>query len=168
MKKFLIFLLLIAVVVVIVVALSSSEGDPAMEVKDGTSMQVPAPGHEGVDEMIVNGDNLPPATSPDGMMEDKIHTVTILDSGYEPKELTIKKGDMVIWFNEGSRTNWPASASHPSHTVYPESGGCIGSAFDACKGLLPGEEYSFQFNETGNWGYHNHLGPSKWGRIIVE
>ena len=57
---------------------------------------------------------------------------------------------------------------HPTHAIYPESGGCIGSKFDACKGLKEGESWSFTFNEKGTWNYHDHFDVSKFGKIIVE
>jgi hypothetical protein len=65
---------------------------------------------------------------------------------------------------------WVASAQHPTHTVYPEKtdADCLGSAFDACEGVSPGNSWSFTFNEVGEWGYHNHLRANHWGRVIVE
>ncbi|HLD80304.1 MAG TPA: plastocyanin/azurin family copper-binding protein [Candidatus Nanoarchaeia archaeon] len=96
------------------------------------------------------------------------HTVRITSSGFEPKTLTIKTGTTVTFTNEDSNQHWPASAMHPTHTAYPESGGCIGSKFDACKGLAQGESFSFTFNEIGSWGYHDHLRASMTGKIVVE
>lgn len=95
-------------------------------------------------------------------------TVKITSSGFEPKTLTVKEGTTVTFVNEDSNKHWPASAMHPTHNVYPESGGCIGSKFDACKGLEQGESFSFTFNEKGSWNYHDHLRSSTWGTIIVE
>ena len=98
--------------------------------------------------------------------------VTYTDSGYSPKEITISKGDTVVFKNESSGTLWPASAVHPTHTVYPGSSiqKCGGSdiMFDACRGLDTGEEWSFTFNEAGSWGYHNHRRAFNTGKIIVE
>jgi len=42
------------------------------------------------------------------------------------------------------------------------------NTFDACRNLKKEESYSFIFNEVGSWEYHNHLQPSKSGRIIVS
>ena len=98
---------------------------------------------------------------------EETHTVEMSSRGFSPQTLTIKKGDTVTFVNtEG--THWPASAMHPTHTVYPESGGCIGSKFDACKDLAEGEEWSFVFEQTGTWKYHDHLSASLTGSIIVE
>lgn len=94
--------------------------------------------------------------------------VLYTDSGYSPSSLTVKKGDTVTFKNESAREIWPASAKHPTHEVYPATGGCIGSAFDACRGLKNGEEWSFTFNISGTWNYHDHLNPQHFGSIIVE
>jgi len=121
---------------------------------------VPAPGFEDVDEMIVNGGS--------GLESPTTLTVEITSSGFSPKTLEINSGDTVTWTNMDSRSHWPASAVHPTHTIYPEKGGCIGSKFDACKGLSNRESYSFTFNEKGTWGYHDHLRASLTGTIIVN
>ena len=95
-------------------------------------------------------------------------TVTYTDDGYSPSALEIKTGDTVIFKNESSRAMWTASAMHPSHKEYPATGGCIGSAFDACKGIQPGDSWSFKFDIAGDWKYHDHLNPKNFGAIIVE
>ncbi|MEK9184849.1 MAG: hypothetical protein AAB866_01640 [Patescibacteria group bacterium] len=99
----------------------------------------------------------------------RTYTIEILSSGFSPSTLTINSGDVVTWTNRDSySSHWPASAIHPAHSVYPETGGCIGSKFDACQGLSNGETYSFTFNEKGTWKYHDHLNPSETGTIIVS
>jgi len=117
---------------------------------------MPVIGEEGVNEMMVE------------------HTVVYSDAGYAPKELTVKKGDHVTFRNESVKETWPASAMHPSHTVYPGSSiGKCGTAeedtiFDACRGLKQGEGWSFMFGEQGEWFYHDHLDSSMFGKIIVQ
>jgi plastocyanin len=106
--------------------------------------------------------------------EEMVNVVSYTDSGYSPSTIKIKKGETVTFKNESSRSMWPASAVHPSHRVY--SGTSLeehcpdtsGTAFDACKGYLPGENWSFRFDKVGNWRYHDHLNPSATGTIIVE
>lgn len=94
--------------------------------------------------------------------------VTYSDAGFSPSELTIKVGDTVTWVNNSSDKMWVASAKHPTHTVYPTTGGCIGSTFDACKGDPPGSSWSFKFDVAGTWGYHDHLDASHFGKIVVQ
>lgn len=98
--------------------------------------------------------------------EEKVIIYT--DAGYSPSPLKIKAGETVVFKNESSRAMWPASAMHPTHKDYPTTGGCIGSTFDACKGVQPGESWLFQFDIAGDWNYHNHLNPKDFGAIAVE
>lgn len=119
-------------------------------------------------------ETLPPEPAPvEITVEDKTavppdNTIKITSSGFEPKTLSVKAGTTVTFVNEDSNEHWPASAVHPTHAAYPESGGCIGSKFDACKGLAQGESFSFTFNEKGSWKYHDHLRTSSTGTIVVE
>lgn len=124
----------------------------------------------------------PPASEPSQPAETTTTTeeelagqaVLFTKNGYEPNELTIKKGETVVFTNTITDLTWPASAQHPTHTVYPGSDikKCgtaeAGNIFDACKGLVEGESWTFTFNEVGAWNYHNHLNPAKFGKIVVE
>src|SRR3989338_5290692 len=101
-------------------------------------------------------------------IDDSGNIVEITSEGFNPSTLTIESGETVTWVNKGTSQPWPASAVHPSHNIYPESGGCIGSKFDACRGLKQGETYSFTFNQKGAWKYHDHLSAGSTGTIIVE
>ena len=94
--------------------------------------------------------------------------VTYTNSGYSPATLTIKKGQIITWKNESSKPMWTASAIHPTHSVYPTTGGCLGSTFDACTGTSSGQEWSFKFDVVGTWNYHNHLHAIYGGKIIVQ
>ncbi len=102
------------------------------------------------------------------------HIVEITNEGFVPKTLKIKKGDKVTWINKIVTKIRPAGDVHPTHTNYPGSSvikcgtAAEKEAFDACRELLNGESYSFVFNEVGSWGYHDHLQPSKDGKVIVE
>ncbi|MCH8986987.1 hypothetical protein IIA94_02360 [Patescibacteria group bacterium] len=121
-------------------------------------------------------DQVPPA-SEEEQPTFSSNIITYTDSGYSSKEITISKGDTVVFKNESSRKLWPASAVHPTHKKYPGSNiqKCFDNntendsiIFDACRGLEIGEKWSFTFNEVGSWGYHNHLRFSHTGKIIVE
>jgi plastocyanin len=104
----------------------------------------------------------------------KENVVIYTDSGYAPSTLTIKKGETVTFKNQSSRSMWPASAMHPTHRVYSGTSldehcpDTTGTAFDACKGFLPGESWSFKFDKVGSWKYHDHLNPGATGTIVVE
>ena len=98
-------------------------------------------------------------------------TATIIynASSFSPSSVTIKKGGTVSWVNSGTGNMWVASAQHPTHTVYdgtsreqhcPNSG----TAFDQCAG---GSNYSFKFDKTGTWNYHDHLNATAFGKVVV-
>lgn len=89
----------------------------------------------------------------------KTFNVSINEEGFSPEVLNIPLGSTVVWTNDGQKAHWPASNYHPTHTLYPEEGGCLGSKFDACKGLLNGETFTFKFDKEGNWTVHDHLFP---------
>jgi plastocyanin len=86
-------------------------------------------------------------------------TVTRTAEGYEPKEITIKKGEVVLWKNESTEYHWPASDLHPTHTIY--------SDFDPLKPVASGADWAFQFNKVGIWKYHDHIRANKVGTVIV-
>ncbi|MBI4033944.1 MAG: hypothetical protein HY378_00130 [Candidatus Brennerbacteria bacterium] len=95
-------------------------------------------------------------------------TVYYNGQGFSPQTVTIKKGYTVNFVNQSSKDMWPASAMHPTHAVYPTTGGCIGSTFDACAGIKPGASWSFKFDIKGSWKYHDHLNTTAFGTIVVE
>ena len=99
---------------------------------------------------------------------EKANTITYTEAGYSPSSLPIRAGETVVFKNESSQSMWPASAMHPTHKDYPTTGGCLGSAFDACMGVQPGDSWSFKFDIAGNWKYHDHLSPKNFGAIVVE
>lgn len=102
------------------------------------------------------------------------NTIIYNETGYTPASLVVKIGDTVVFKNESAKNMWPASAMHPSHSVY--SGTTLSehcpdlenSTFDACQGIAPGQSWSFMFNKAGEWKYHDHLSPNFFGGIIVE
>ena len=98
----------------------------------------------------------------------KENMVTYTNSGYSPSALTIKKGEMVIFKNQSSQSMWTASAVHPTHRAYPTTGGCLGSTFDTCTGIQSDGSWSFKFDISGTWKYHNHLNPGNTGTIDVQ
>jgi len=97
-----------------------------------------------------------------------VHIVHITEEHFEPEKITINLGDTVLWINDHSSTAWPAADQHATHALYPELGGCIGSAFDACRELELGEEYAFTFKIAGEWFYHDHISPEREGIVIVK
>jgi plastocyanin len=96
-------------------------------------------------------------------------TITLTDEGFTPRDTTVAQGTRVRFLNDSKDTFWPASGVHPTHTLYPEKEptDCLGSAFDACKALAPGQFYDFTFYYVGRWPYHDHLHAYNTGSVTV-
>ncbi len=116
-------------------------------------------------EQQTSGQGQPPVTTGNSGV---VKTVDITSSGFSPRQITITAGETIQFVNMDTNPHWPASAMHPTHNAYPEPGGCIGSKFDACHALSPGETFSFTFNQKGTWNYHDHLNPAVFGTVIVN
>jgi hypothetical protein len=82
-----------------------------------------------------------PSSSP--VQGDVAVEITYTEDGYSPSEVTIQKGQAVRWVNNSEWDMWPASAVHPTHSLYPgkDDGDCLGSSFDACDYFAPGASW---------------------------
>ncbi|MDO8408296.1 MAG: hypothetical protein Q7S95_03635 [bacterium] len=85
--------------------------------------------------------------------------IQITDKGFEPSDISIKKGKRVVFINETSDWAWPASDPHPTHTEY--------SGFDPQEPFKNGEAWAFTFDRVGDFTFHNHLEPNRRGIIHV-
>ncbi len=88
-----------------------------------------------------------------------VQTIQITPSGYQPKTLTIKLGDVVSWTNQSSVTANVSSNPHPTHSDYPPLN--LGD-------IPPGGSVSITFRKVGTYNYHNHLSPDQLGTVIVQ
>lgn len=86
-------------------------------------------------------------------------TVTLTQNGFEPKEITIKPGERVIWVNNSKQPATVNSDPHPAHTLYP---------FLNLGEFADGSSVQVVFTEAGTYGYHNHLRPDEKGTVIVK
>lgn len=89
-----------------------------------------------------------------------VHEVVLREDGWEPREITIQKGDTVVFSTERDAPFWPASNLHPVHEIYPQ--------FDPRRPIEPDATWSFTFTRVGEWEFHDHLYSPFTGRIIVE
>lgn len=87
-------------------------------------------------------------------------SVVLRDRGFEPRDLRISQGTKVTFSTDRDHKFWPASNSHPSHTLYPE--------FDPKHLIEPGDTWSFTFERVGRWGFHDHVRSYFTGTIYVE
>jgi hypothetical protein len=85
--------------------------------------------------------------------------ITRTEDGYSPSDVTIKKGEIVLWKNESKEYHWPASDIHPTHGIYPE--------FDPLRPIAPGEDWAFKFDRVGVWKFHDHIRANVVGSVTV-
>lgn len=76
-----------------------------------------------------------------------------------PSELAIEAGETVRFVNRSGNPMWPASDSHPSHSLYRE--------FDPRRPVEPDSSWQFTFTRSGTWEYHDHMASRVTGSITV-
>lgn len=112
-------------------------------------------------------------SEPTSLPDRDSNTVYLTESGFSPSTVTVEQGETVTWINNASTPMEVASNRHPTHTNYAgttrnshcQNGDQTSAAFDQCQ---EGDRFSFTFEKTGNWGYHNHENAGQAGTIIVE
>ncbi len=88
-----------------------------------------------------------------------VHSVTLTTSGFIPKNITMNKGEVIIWTNKSGKEASVNSADHPTHKLFPVLN--LGS-FDN------GQNLQTRIYRTGELKYVNHLNPSQTGTITVK
>lgn len=78
--------------------------------------------------------------------------VSIVDMGYTPAKITVKKGTKVTWTNNDDTT----------HTVTSDSGSTMDSG-----SLDRGESYTVSFDTAGTYPYHCVFHTSMTGTVTV-
>lgn len=88
------------------------------------------------------------------------HSVLLEETGFTPQQISIKKGDSIEFKTNRGKPFWPASDLHPTHGIYPE--------FDPQEPIDMDKSWTFTFNKTGSWHFHDHLNPFYRGTITVK
>lgn len=96
------------------------------------------------------------------IQEEKEHVVTYTADGFKPSHITVKKGDTVTWVSDGPAM-WVASNSHPTHADY----GLDDHADPVFDQGEAAQVFTFRFNRTGEWQYHNHENAYHHGTVTV-
>lgn len=99
-----------------------------------------------------------PSEEPEAMSQ-KEDTVTLTADGFEPKSITVKIGDKVVWTNKSGDTSTVDSNNHPTHLLYKPLN--LGAFQD-------GEKHELVFDKAGTYTYHDHFHPSRKGTVVVE
>lgn len=98
---------------------------------------------------------MPTTTAP----KEEVVTVALTDTGFTPKEVTVKKGTKVVWSNSSGKTATVDSADHPAHLLHP---------FLNLGNFADGATLEVVFDNPGKYNYHNHYNSSEAGIITVE
>jgi plastocyanin len=86
--------------------------------------------------------------------------IAITADGFEPATVLIPAGTEVTWINQNIEPHWIASNPHPDHDELP--------GLNSNEAIGPEGSYSYTFEESGEYGYHDHLNPETNGVVIVE
>ena len=103
-------------------------------------------------------------------------TVTLTDAGFTPSTVTVNVGDTVRFVNQSPRGMWVGSDEHPTHTDYDGTttrehcadGVNTTGTFDQCGASSGSSSWDYTFEKAGTFGYHNHVGASNTGTVVVN
>lgn len=98
-------------------------------------------------------------TVPNEVEESEVE-INITKDGFVPSAIIISKGTKVTWVNTDTGPHRIASNPYPDHTELP--------SLDSKEALGPETTYTYTFNETGTFGYHDHYQPTTNGTVVVE
>lgn len=82
-------------------------------------------------------------------------SVTVTDNGFSPATIKIQKGQDVTWTNDG-------------HTPLQVVGDQKSTGLQPNEAINPGETYSFTFDDSGTFYYHDSSNLNHKGIVIVE
>ncbi len=87
-------------------------------------------------------------------------TIVLTEKGFTPRDFTVSRGPAVVFTTTRGNQFWPASNEHPSHDLYSE--------FDPKHPIDADASWSFVFDRSGEWGFHDHIRSYFTGRVYVE
>jgi plastocyanin len=79
------------------------------------------------------------------------HTITVSEDGYDPAELEVESGEVILLVNDGDE---------------PHSFAADDEAFDTGR-LLPGEDTTLVITEPGTHAFHDVEDPDRRGTLTV-
>jgi plastocyanin len=81
--------------------------------------------------------------------------VTITSGGFSPSTIVVKKGGDIVWMNEDTKPHSITGDQEDLGLKTPEP-------------IEQGESYSFVFDETGTYTYHDPTDPTFRATVVVE
>lgn len=85
--------------------------------------------------------------------------VSITASSVSPATVEIKKGQSVTWKNNDTKDHQIAADPYPTNSSLPELGKSVV--------LKPGDTFSYIYESTGSFSYHDNLDPYKIQGVVV-
>ena len=79
--------------------------------------------------------------------------VTITDTAFSPSQLIVNVGDTVVWTNSGAATHW----------IVEDRSMLFSSGL-----LLPGQSFSYTFQQAGGFQYHCDISSWMVGSVVVR
>jgi plastocyanin len=119
-------------------------------------------------------DIAPPSITPEMDMVIKSgapfqYIVSYTDTGFEPRTITVKKGETIRFVNNSSQPLLWVASSGESGKVYPsDRSKCGQSEFDSCATIDPGAFWQFSFTKSGTWSYKNNANTKETGEVLVK
>lgn len=92
-------------------------------------------------------------------INNQVANITLRDSGFVPKDITVKAGTRVIWINKSGKAATVSSDDHPTHRLYP---------FLNLGEFENNSSVQAVAEKAGKYSYHNHLNASETGTVTVE
>jgi plastocyanin len=86
-------------------------------------------------------------------------SIMITSDGFEPATLAVEKGTRIIWTNSDTRPHQLQANPHPTGKSLPSLRSEI---------LNNKQTFHYMANETGSFGYHDHLNPTINGNLDVK
>ncbi len=89
----------------------------------------------------------------------QVTNVILGESGFVPKDITVKQNTRVIWRNSSGKAATVSSDDHPTHRLYP---------FLNLGEFADGSSIQVVVEKAGKYSYHNHYNASETGTITAE
>lgn len=86
--------------------------------------------------------------------------VDITSTGFVPATVSVKPGQAVVWTNHDTAPHIVASDPYPSDNTLP--------GLNSVQQLTTNDSYTYIFNHTGTFTYHDNLNPSLEGTVVVK
>lgn len=101
---------------------------------------------------------IPPPDDPTPGVQSR-HTVQIIDSYFDPQNITISPGDTIVWTNNGTMIHTSTSGT-----------GCDADGTWNSGNLNPGQSYSYIFTTEGSFDYFciPHCAMGMVGKVTIE